>query len=143
MMTLLLMISICTAKYISMSLNIGMEMTYHKCVYVTLCHAGDFQVPVWSIRAHLSFIARVVLMLLVLMMSAILLLLLEQQNYQLVQQDHQQHFHISAALLKMASQETIPSFYECLSLLGVFVCKKQQHQGEIVLVTNLRTLMSE
>ena len=33
--------------------------------------------------------------------------------------------------LKMASQETIPSFYECSPLLVVFVSKKQQYQGEI------------
>ena len=46
-------------------------------------------------------------------------------------------------VLKMASQETIPSFYECLPLLGVSCVKKQQYQGEIALVTNVRPLMSE
>ena len=46
--------------------------------------------------------------------------------------------------LKMASQETIPSFYVCSPLYWVFfVCKKQQYQGEIALVTNLRPLTSE
>ena len=45
--------------------------------------------------------------------------------------------------LKMASQEVIPSFYECSSLNDVFLCKKPQYQGENALVTNLRLLMSE
>ena len=43
----------------------------------------------------------------------------------------------------MASWETIPWFHEYSPLLGVFVCKKQQYQGEIALATNLRPLMSE
>ena len=45
----------------------------------------------------------------------------------------------------MASQETIPSFYKYSPLLvtSACVCKKQQYQGKIALVPNIRPLMSE